>query len=374
MRTLLTVQGDGRGHMTQAISAAQILERAGHEIVNVTVGVSPTRSIPVFFRQAFGDRLIPISSPGFCLQAARGVAAFPTLWAAARGLRGYRQSLRALAELIERQQPDVIVNFLEPLMGLLNLLGPQPVPVVSVGHHFMLDHPQCVRSPRMALQQWAMRRYVHLAGARSTRLALSFYPAASLPERRLVVGPPLLRRELFELVPEDRGGYLLAYVLNQGYTEDILRWHASHPEVEVHCFCEKPKVQPVWHYDATLAFHGLDGAKFLRMMAECRGVACTAGFESLNEAAWLGKPLLVVPVENHVEQFLNALDAEKAGLAVSARRFDLTPLVAQRTAPDRTAYRAWLGRAGNVLLSVLEDSVRAGEMGFVPTQPAPALS
>jgi uncharacterized protein (TIGR00661 family) len=290
-----------------------------------------------------------------------------------RGLGEYRRSLATLGGLTERYRPDVMVNFLEPLTGLLNLLKPHPVPVVSVGHHFMLDHPESVRSPRFTFQQWAMRLYVHLAGARSTRLALSFYPAASLPERRLVVGPPLLRREVFDLTPEQPGRFLLAYVLNQGYTDDILRWHAAHPNVEVHCFCEKPKVQPVWHYDATLAFHGLDGAKFLRMMAESRGVACTAGFESLNEAAWLGKPLLVVPVENHVEQYLNALDAEKAGLATAARRFDLTPLLAAHPAPDRTAYRTWLSRAANVLLNVVEDSVREGETRFVPARAAPAL-
>ena len=83
-------------------------------------------------------------------------------------------------------------------------------------------------------------------------------------------------------------------------------------------------------------------------MAESRGVACTAGFESLNEAAWLGKPLLVVPVENHVEQHLNALDAEKAGLALAANRFDLTPLLRRWKPADLGAYRTWVRRAGNL--------------------------
>jgi len=46
----------------------------------------------------------------------------------------------------------------------------------------------------------------------------------------------------------------------------------------------------------TLTFHRLDGEKFLRMMGECKYVACTAGFESVSEAAWLGKPLFLVPV------------------------------------------------------------------------------
>jgi uncharacterized protein (TIGR00661 family) len=358
--------------MTQAIAAAQILERAGHEVVAVTVGVSPGRPIPAFFRQAFAPCLAPIPSPGFSLHAGRGVAGLCTLQATLRGLGNYRRSLTTLGGLIERHRPDLILNFLEPLMGVFNLLRRDPVPVVSVGHHFMLDHPEFVRSRRFAVHQWLMRRYVRLAGARSTRLALSFYPAAPLPERRLSVGPPLLRNELFDLTPEEPGGFLLAYVLNQGYTEDILRWHTEHPEVEVHCFCEKPRVQPVWHYDATLAFHGLDGSKFLRMMAQSRGVACTAGFESLNEAAWLGKPLLVVPVENHVEQYLNALDAAKAGLAMAARRFDLSPLLAARPASNLPAYRSWLARAGTVLLKVVENAVRQAAPRFLPT-PAPAL-
>jgi len=359
--------------MTQAIAAAQTLEGYGHEVVVVTIGTNPSRTIPDFFRRAFGSQLTPLPSPGFSMRGGKGVATLATLRQAVSGLGRYRQSLSTLASTIECRQPDLILNFLEPLMGLFNLLRPHPVPVVSVGHHFMLGHPDFVRSRQFALQQWTMRRYVGLAGARSTKLALSFYPAASMPERRLFVCPPLLRREVFELPQDSPGRFLLAYVLNQGYADDVLRWHTLFPEVEPHCFCEKPKVEPVWRYDSTLSFHKLDGAKFLRMMAASRGVACTAGFESLNEAAWLGKPLLVVPVENHVEQHLNALDAEKAGLALAADRFDLTPLLRRWKPCDLSAYRTWVRRAEPILLSVLEGTTRGAVGKFVPAYPAAAL-
>ncbi len=358
MKIMFTVQGDGRGHMTQAISAAQTLERQGHEIVAVTIGTNCNRTVPDFFRRAFDDRLTHISSPGFSLTGGKGVAVLGTLSHAVRGIGHYRKSLAAIRGLIESARPAIIVNFLEPLTGLFNLLLPHSIPVVSVGHQFMIGHPAFVGSPRFALQQWVMRRFVSLAGARSTKMALSFYPAASIPERHLFVCPPLLRQEVFDLPQDLPGKFLLAYVLNQGYAEDILRWHKANPEVELHCFCEKPKVEPVWRYDSTLFFHKLDGAKFLRMMAECRGVACTAGFESLNEAAWLGKPLLVIPVANHVEQHLNALDAEKAGLAVAATEFDLTPLLAQKRPANVNAYRAWVRQAGSVFPSVIEQAGR----------------
>jgi uncharacterized protein (TIGR00661 family) len=359
--------------MTQAIAAAQTLERNGHEVVAVTIGANPGRAIPDYFRHAFGALLTPIASPGFSLQAGRGVAALGTLRQAMAGLGAYRRSLATLGHTIACAQPDLILNFLEPLMGVFNVLRPHAIPVVSVGHHFMLGHPEFVASRRFVLQQWSMRQYVRTAGARSTKLALSFYPAASLPERRLVVCPPLLRRELFDLPQDVPGRFLLAYVLNQGYAADIIEWHAAHPEVEVHCFCEKPGVEPVWHYDATLSFHQLDGTKFLRMMSESGGVACTAGFELPNEAAWLGKPLLVVPVENHVEQHLNALDVEKAGLAVATSRFDLTPLLHRQVASNRASYRAWVRRAGALFLSAIEEAARTQTRQPMPMCTAPAL-
>jgi uncharacterized protein (TIGR00661 family) len=366
MKIMFAVQGDGRGHMTQAIAASQILEAEGHEIVAVTVGTNPSRKLPDFFTQAFGERVIPIESPGFSFQAAKGVTTAGTVRQAIVGLHRYQNSLRILRSTLTKTRPDLLINFLEPLIGVYNLLHPHPVPVISVGHQFMLEHPGFVRCRKFALQQWTMRRYVRLSGARSTRFALSFYPASSQPERRLYVGPPLLRRDLFQLQPEVRGHFLLAYVLNQGYTDEILRWHAKYPAVELHCFCEKPKVEPVWRYDSTLWFHKLDGTKFLQMMAESRGVACTAGFESLNEAAWLGKPLLVVPVANHIEQYLNALDAEKAGLAVAATSFDLTPLLTQPMRPGLGSYRDWVRQAGSVLLSVIEEVTRRPVRKFVP--------
>ena len=355
--------------MTQAIAAAQVLEAQGHEIVAVTVGTNPSRNLPDFFIRRFGDRLRPIASPGFSFQSGRGVSTLATLRQAFSGIGKYRESLATVQETVEHTQPDVILNFLEPLTGVFNLWHRHGIPVISVGHQFMLGHPEFVHCNKFALQQWTMRRYVGVAGARSTKLALSFYPAEPVPQKRLFVCPPLLRAEVFELAPDQPGRFLLAYVLNQGYAEDILRWHAAFPDVELHCFCEKPKVEPVWRYDATLTFHKLDGAKFLRMMSESRGVACTAGFESLNEAAWFGKPLLVVPVANHVEQYLNALDAQKAGLALAAESFDLTPLLRPWKKANLGPYRDWLRQAGLRLLEVIEEATHKPVRRFVPAYP-----
>jgi UDP-N-acetylglucosamine:LPS N-acetylglucosamine transferase len=95
------------------------------------------------------------------------------------------------------------------------------------------------------------------------------------------------------------------------------------------------------------------------MMAECKFVACTAGFESLAEAAYLGKPLFLVPVENHVEQNINAIDAVKSGLGVADSRFNLDRLAELPDRLDNAKFHAWLDRAESIFLETLHRSVQA---------------
>ena len=139
--------------------------------------------------------------------------------------------------------------------------------------------------------------------------------------------------------------------------EQIIEWHRKNPQTVLHCFYDKPGAPAEFQHDATLTFHRLDGEKFLRMMAECKYVACTAGFESLCEAAYLGKPLFLVPVENHIEQQINAIDAVRAGLGVADKSFNLDRLAELPDRLDNTKFRAWLNRADSLLLATLECAV-----------------
>ena len=56
-------------------------------------------------------------------------------------------------------------------------------------------------------------------------------------------------------------------------------------------------------------------------MTGCLGYVSTAGFESICEAMYLGKPVMMVPVENQYEQACNALDAVKAGAGITNNKF-----------------------------------------------------
>jgi uncharacterized protein (TIGR00661 family) len=295
-----------------------------------------------------------IPTPDFSFKNHTKVNLAGSLAGIVRKIPAYLRSVRTLKAVVAEHQPDVILNFFEPITGLYSLTTRQRPPVISVAHQFMYEHPDYVHAPHKRLQQFGMKWYIRMVGARSTRIALSLYQAPDMPEKDLIVSPPILRRQLFELHSNPSGNFVLCYLLNHGYAEQIIDWHQKNPGTVLHCFYDKPGAPEELRHDDTLTFHRLDGEKFLRMMAECKYVACTAGFESLGEAAYLGKPLFLVPVENHIEQEINAIDATRMGIGVADTRFNLDRLSELPDRLDNTVYRAWLNRADALLLQTIE--------------------
>ena len=60
---LFVVQGEGRGHLTQAISLSEILTSAGHEVVAVLVGKGNNQKLPSFFQEAIQAPIETFPSP-----------------------------------------------------------------------------------------------------------------------------------------------------------------------------------------------------------------------------------------------------------------------------------------------------------------------
>ena len=293
----------------------------------------------------------------FKYQNSRAVNNTATLLGALASLPKYARLVRQFDGLVRAAQPDVILNFFEPIAAFYALTRRRRPPVVSIAHQFMFQHPRYVRSPRLWKQLASMRVYTWLMGARSTKLALSLYEAPDLPAKRIIVGPPILRKQLFSLHPNPAGTFTLVYLLNHGYADQIIRWSDAHPQTRLHCFYDQPGAPAEFEHSPSLTFHQLDGEKFLRMMAECRNVVCTAGFESVSEAAWLGKPLFLVPVENHVEQQVNAMDAQQFGIGITENTFQLDRLA---ELPDRLpteTFHAWLDCAPKKLFQAIENAV-----------------
>jgi uncharacterized protein (TIGR00661 family) len=339
------------------MAVKEMVESAGHLVVAVTLGVSSHRPVPEFFASAMKTSITQLPTLEFKYKDSRSVSNGATLLGAVANLPKYARLVGRLDDIVRAAQPDVIINFFEPIAAFYTLTRRQRPPVVAIGHQFMFQHPGYVQTPHLWKQLLSMKLYTRLLGARATKLALSFYEAPDLPGKRIVVSPPILRKQLFSLSPNPDGDFTLVYLLNHGYAEQIIAWSKMNPLARLHCFYDKPGAPAEFQHSPALTFHKLDGEKFLKMMAECRHVVCTAGFESVSEAAWLGKPLFLVPVENHVEQQVNAIDAQQFGLGIAEKSFHLDRLADLPDSLPTEKFRAWLDCAPQKLFQAIEQAI-----------------
>lgn len=342
MKVLFIVQGEGRGHLTQAITMEDLLRRNGHEVVEVLVGKSNSRHLPGFFNRSIQAPVKRFLSPNFLpTPANKRVSLSRSVAYNMIKLPTYLQSMHYIHRRIEESGAELVINFYELLTGLTYLLFRPSVPQISIGHQYLFLHRDFEFPEKNGVNLWLLRFFTRLTciGA-NEKLALSFRAMDDDDEAHIRVVPPLLRKEVLSC-ESTKGDYLHGYMVNSGFGENIKKWHNSHPEVPLHFFWDKQDEDEVCHVDDTLSFHQLDDLKFLRYMSGCKAYATTAGFESVCEAMYLGKPLLMVPA--HIEQDCNAYDAARTGAGIVADAFDLENLLdfSKNYQPD-LSFRYWV--------------------------------
>lgn len=366
MRILFVIQGEGRGHLTQALSLSQKLKAEGHQVVGVLVGKSPARHLPAFFTEKIGVPLYPFESPNFLPTAKNKQACLLRSVAYNLGrLHTYMASIRYIRQTIRETEAEVVINFYELLTGLAYLISPPRAQMVCIAHQYLFLHPDFKFPRQSPLQLFSLRFFTQLTAIGATKkLALSFRKMREVPAKGIVVVPPLLRREVLEAEAQP-GDYLHGYLLNSGFAEEVSRWHRQHPAVSLHFFWDKKGETAERRIDSHLSFHPLDDRLFIRYLAGSRAYATTAGFESVCEAMYLNKPVLMVPT--HIEQACNAFDAMAAGAGITAERFDLDALLTlAQTHQPNPRFRHWVKQADWLILRELREDVLMEEQPFSP--------
>jgi uncharacterized protein (TIGR00661 family) len=360
MRALFLVQGEGRGHLTQAISLAQILQSAGHEVVAALVGIGDGRPVPSFFVEQMPAPVEAIPSQSLVYnRKTNELQPFRTIMRALSRIPLYARSLRRVQQVIGETKPDIIVNFYEQLGGLTYFFKRPDVPMVCVAHQYLMLHPDFPHPTGQPVSKFILKMNTQWTtiGA-SELLALSFDQQPDQPKLRSRVVPPLLRQDVLARKPTTEP-FLLAYTTQPGLMEQLFEAHLKHKEVPIHAFHAGTK-EPDRAVDETLTYHAIDGTRFLDFMARSRGVVTTAGFESVCEGLYLGKPALLIPQPNHYEQACNALDGKRIGAGVVSDRFDLDMLLTYMPNHDASVserFRAWHAQGSHLFLSALTRAI-----------------
>jgi len=320
------VQGEGRGHLTQALTLEEKLREEGHEVVEALVGKSKSRNLPAFFTRQLKAPVRRFESPNFLPTPAnrRNKITRSVVYNLVR-TPVYLRSVLFIRKRIKATKADVVVNFYELLTGMTYLFFRPRARQVCIGHQYLFLHKDFRFPKTNFIARELLLFFTRLTAIGSERrLALSFARMDDDGHRRIVVVPPLLRKEALDQKIAD-GDYIHGYMVNSGFASQVTAWHSARPEVPLRFFWDKKGVTDVVKVDDTLTYYPLDDHSFLRQMAGCRAYASTAGFESICEAMYMGKPVLMVPA--HIEQECNAYDAMMAGAGVVSDKFSLDRLL-----------------------------------------------
>jgi len=149
--------------------------------------------------------------------------------------------------------------------------------------------------------------------------------------------------------------FILAYVLNDGYADELAASHRSCPDIKVLGFWDRQGVPGTCELQKNMMFQQLDDIAFLDTMSRCRGLISTAGFESICEAMYLGKPVYMVPVKNQIEQHCNAIDPCRAGAGQWGRKFDVTRFqeCIEGHPGESEGFRRWADSVESVFVDLL---------------------
>ncbi len=353
MNYLFIVQGEGRGHMIQSLALAEMLERHGHHVEKVFLGVSRQREVPGFYKTFFGTRLQYFSSPNFIRTAdRRGIRVCVSIVYNLVISPVYIREIFILARNIRRSRSVMVVNFYDMVGGLAWYFSFCRKKMVVPSHHFFFGRPEFSWPARGLGMRFLLILHSALAApGKAVKVALSFTPADEDRVSRIVLAPPLLRSQVLKTKALS-GDFILVYLLNEGFLDDIshlasreagMNWHIFTGSTD-HAIKSLPNV----------ILSAPAGEEFIREMAGCRVLLSTAGFEAACEAAYLGKPMMVFPSGGHFEQECNALDTERAGLGI---RWDLKSGVFEIPDRDETAlnhFRLWCEKADDFFINLLK--------------------
>ena len=114
---------------------------------------------------------------------------------------------------IKETGAEVVINFYELLTGLTYAFFRPSVPYICIGHQYLFLHRDFQFPDKSPVQLWMLRFFTRMTALRSSKkLALSFREMERDDEHQIVVVPPLIRREITAIQPEE-GNYIHGYMV-----------------------------------------------------------------------------------------------------------------------------------------------------------------
>ena len=338
MNILYGIQGTGNGHVTRSTQIIDCLQQKGAVVDVIFSGCGPDK---IFDKQT-------ITSPGFY----KGF----TFSAEQGKIRLLHTALNlSVGQFIkdvwnfDAAPYDLVITDFEPVSAMV--ARKNRLPSIGIGHQYAFCHaiPMDRATPFSRL---IMNRFA--PADLSIGLHWHHFDAPILPP----VIPDPIRRARRSGTDIKSKEHILVYLPFE-HPDDI--------EALVRSFKDYQFV--VYDGEAgrnrqntdTIRWNPFSRSRFLTDLAQSSGVLCNAGFELPSEALFLGKKLLVKPLEGQFEQASNALALTMLGLGTTMTRLD-PQILGEWLETDRSVTKEFNDTAGR-----LADWIIAGDFSDMDT-------
>jgi uncharacterized protein (TIGR00661 family) len=141
----------------------------------------------------------------------------------------------------------------------------------------------------------------------------------------------------------------LVYLTQAELVTEIFEYAKENPMVQFEVFVDKV----INEVPENVHINPISSSIFIQKMTKCSGIISTAGFESICEAMYLGKPALMVPIKKHYEQLCNAHDAERAKAGIYAPRIDVNLFMEYLKQDNIRNHQDWINQSESIFMREL---------------------
>jgi len=294
VRIVYGLQSTGKGHLSRFLGMKPFFERDGHELLVIASGYEdPPR---YFLEQIRAYRYARFRGISYVGDARGGISKSKTSLCFLWHLPDLTRSIRRAQELIWRFRPHLIVSDFDPITGSA-FVAPD-MTKVGLSHQNVLLAPGLVHPPGLVMEKFFTFSVVRaFTAGLAYRLGCHFYPGTP------ACLPPIIRPAIKEARIENKGHAVVYHTL-PGMLEEIKRYAEAHPDRRFIVYGnEAVEETRNLHFER-------DRSKFASDLASADVYIGTAGFQSISEAFYLGKKVVVRPVEGQYEQVWNAAQLE----------------------------------------------------------------
>ena len=298
--------GEGLGHAVRTMS---VIERVKAKICVFTWGEAFN-----FFEKEQYPFLYPIDGLPFGRNKQNKITALRSVGKFFQFLSKYKSSFNYVAKQAEKLSPSLFVSDFEPILPrVAKTLG---IPLLSIDNQHKFSRCSIQSLPfKLRSYAWLMGRFTELFVPDPDEVLVSTFYHKELTSNNAVLTNCFLRQN-FENQVIHENDFVLVYYKKSCGDEILKNLSKRHLTVKVYNCPQDKRIYPQFQY------YELCNCAFIRDLAQCSHLFCSAGNQLLGEALYFGKPIFAVMEPNQPEQEINAFYIQKLNYGIGCNSVD----------------------------------------------------